>query len=73
MLYEVITLAAAAIAAILYFAPLYLDGLAANWEIIVFFLGVVLIALEIFVIPGFGHHSFDNYQRKRRDPPFLYG
>jgi membrane-bound serine protease (ClpP class) len=41
-------------AAILYFAPLYLDGLAQNWEILVAFVGIVLIALEIFVIPGFG-------------------
>ena len=41
-------------AAVLYFAPLYLDGLAANWEIIVFIIGVGLILLEIFVVPGFG-------------------
>lgn len=41
-------------AALLYFAPLYIEGLAANWEIIVFVIGLVLIALEIFVIPGFG-------------------
>ena len=41
-------------AAVLYFAPLYIDGLAANWEIIVFVIGLVLIALELFVIPGFG-------------------
>ena len=41
-------------AAILYFAPLYIDGLAANWEILVFLIGVVLLILEIFVIPGFG-------------------
>lgn len=46
--------AAALIAAILYFAPLYLDGLAANWEILIFIIGVLLIAAEIFVIPGFG-------------------
>jgi len=41
-------------AAVLYFAPLYIDGLAANWEILLFFIGLVLIALEIFVVPGFG-------------------
>ena len=46
--------AAAIIAAILYFAPLYMDGLAENWEILLFILGVILIMLEIFVIPGFG-------------------
>lgn len=41
-------------AAALYFAPLYLDGLATYWEIIIFIIGLVLIAIEIFVIPGFG-------------------
>jgi membrane-bound serine protease (ClpP class) len=47
-------LAAAIIAAIAYFAPLYLDGLAENWEILLFVVGIVLLALEVFVIPGFG-------------------
>jgi membrane-bound serine protease (ClpP class) len=47
-------LAAAIIAAVLYFAPLYLEGLAENWELILFIAGILLIALEIFVIPGFG-------------------
>lgn len=42
------------IAAVLYFAPLYLEGLAANWELLVFIAGVILVVLEIFVIPGFG-------------------
>jgi membrane-bound serine protease (ClpP class) len=45
---------AAIIAALLYFAPHYIEGLAANWEILVFIAGVVLLAVEIFVIPGFG-------------------
>jgi membrane-bound serine protease (ClpP class) len=45
---------AALIAIILYFTPYYLNGLAENWEIIVFFLGVILIAVEVFVLPGFG-------------------
>lgn len=40
--------------ALLYFAPLYLEGLLANWELIVFIIGVILIILEIFVTPGFG-------------------
>ncbi len=44
----------AILAAILYFAPLYLEGLAAHWEILLFVIGLVLIAIEIFVIPGFG-------------------
>jgi len=47
-------LGVAVLAAVLYFMPLYLEGLAANWEIFVFVIGVILIALEIFVIPGFG-------------------
>jgi membrane-bound serine protease (ClpP class) len=45
---------AAIAAALLYFAPLYLEGLAAHWEILVFIAGVVLVAVEIFAIPGFG-------------------
>jgi len=45
---------AALVALILYFVPYYLNGLAENWEIIAFMLGVVFLALEIFVIPGFG-------------------
>jgi membrane-bound serine protease (ClpP class) len=45
---------AALTAAVLYFAPLYIDGLAQNWEIILFVIGLILAALEIFVIPGFG-------------------
>ncbi|MEM6735315.1 MAG: NfeD family protein [Bacteroidota bacterium] len=47
-------IAAAILAAILYFVPYYMNGLAENWEIIAFFLGVILIAVEVFVIPGFG-------------------
>lgn len=44
----------AIIAAALFFAPLYIQGLADNWEIALFVVGVVLILLELFVIPGFG-------------------
>lgn len=47
-------LAAAVIAALLYFAPLYLEGLANHWEILMFIIGLILIAVEIFAIPGFG-------------------
>jgi membrane-bound serine protease (ClpP class) len=47
-------LAASVVAAIFYFVPYYLNGLAANWEIIVFFIGVILLMVELFVIPGFG-------------------
>lgn len=45
---------AAIVAGILYLVPYYLNGLAANWEILVFLVGLVLIAIEVFVIPGFG-------------------
>ncbi len=44
----------AIVGAVLYFSPLYLEGLAANWEILIFVIGLILIALEIFVVPGFG-------------------
>ena len=44
----------ALVAAALYFAPLYMDGLAAYWEILLFLAGVVLVILEMFVFPGFG-------------------
>lgn len=47
-------LAAAIMGALLYFAPLYMEGLAENWEILIFVAGVILIAIEIFAIPGFG-------------------
>lgn len=47
-------LAAAVVALVLYFVPYYLNGLAENWEIILFFIGILLIAVEVFVIPGFG-------------------
>jgi membrane-bound serine protease (ClpP class) len=42
------------VAAMLYFIPYYLTGLAENWEILTFVIGIILLALEIFVIPGFG-------------------
>lgn len=42
------------VAAVLFFAPLYIQGLADNWEIALFVLGIILILLEVFVIPGFG-------------------
>ncbi len=47
-------LLAALIAAALYFAPLYIEGLASHWEILIFIAGLILLALEVFVIPGFG-------------------
>ncbi|MDR3046004.1 MAG: nodulation protein NfeD [Bacteroidales bacterium] len=47
-------LIAAVCAAMLYFAPHYLEGLAAHWEILMFLLGLGLLIVEIFVTPGFG-------------------
>ncbi len=46
--------AMAILGAALFFAPHYLLGLAASWEIVLFVIGVLLILAEIFVIPGFG-------------------
>ena len=47
-------LVTAILGALLYFAPLYVEQLAASWEILLFVAGLILVALEIFVIPGFG-------------------
>lgn len=47
-------LLASVIAIILYFIPYYLTGLATNWEVAVFIVGVVFLLVEIFVLPGFG-------------------
>jgi membrane-bound serine protease (ClpP class) len=46
-------LAAAVTAATLYFAPLYLEGLAENWEILLFIVGLGLLGVEIFVLRRF--------------------
>ena len=47
-------LIAAIVGVVLYFVPLYLNGLVQNWEIIFFFVGILLLIMEVFVIPGFG-------------------
>lgn len=47
-------LVTAIVGALLYFAPAYVGHLASNWEILLFVIGLILIGLEIFVIPGFG-------------------
>ena len=47
-------LAMALLAATLYFAPLYIEGLAEHYELLIFIIGIVLIAVEIFALPGFG-------------------
>lgn len=47
-------LAVSVVAAILYFSPLYIDGLAEAWEGLMIIIGVILLVLEVFFIPGFG-------------------
>jgi len=47
-------LLASIVATIFYFIPYYLNGLAEHWEIAMFFAGISLVALEIFIISGFG-------------------
>jgi membrane-bound serine protease (ClpP class) len=47
-------LGASIVAALLYFAPLYLEGMAENWELVLFIVGIILVMVEIFAIPGFG-------------------
>lgn len=47
-------LIAAGTAAVLYFAPAYLEGLAEHWEIALFIVGIGLIVVELFAFPGFG-------------------
>ncbi len=46
--------AAAMIAAVLYFLPMCVTGVVSGWVIIMFIAGIVCLALEVFVIPGFG-------------------
>ena len=47
-------LVTAIVGALLYFAPAYIGHLAQSWEILLFVVGLLLIAVEIFVLPGFG-------------------
>lgn len=46
--------AVASVATVLYFLPMLITGTIAPWVLVLFIIGVVLIALELFVIPGFG-------------------
>lgn len=41
-------------AALLYFLPLCLGGVVSAWVVMLFAIGVILMLLELFVIPGFG-------------------
>jgi membrane-bound serine protease (ClpP class) len=54
----VFPIAVSMVAGALYLMPYYLTGLAENWEIGLFIIGVVLLAVEIFIIPGFGVVGF---------------
>ena len=47
-------LVTAIVGALLYFAPGYVGNLVEHWEILLFVVGLILIGIEIFVIPGFG-------------------
>lgn len=44
----------ALIGALLFFAPSYALGLVEYWEILVLLIGIGLIVVELFVLPGFG-------------------
>ena len=47
-------LVTAIVGALLYFAPGYVGNLVEHWEIFLFVVGLILIGIELFVIPGFG-------------------
>jgi len=47
-------LAVAILCAIGYFSPLFLEGIARYWELIIIVAGLILLGIEIFVTPGFG-------------------
>lgn len=44
----------AIIAAVAFFVPLYIDGLVQYLDLVLFIVGIVLLLIEIFAIPGFG-------------------
>ena len=44
--------AIACTAAVLYFTPLYIDGLAANWEILLFVIGIILLISNFSLFPA---------------------
>ena len=47
-------LVTAIVGALLYFAPGYVGNLVEHWGILLFVVGLILIGIEIFVLPGFG-------------------
>lgn len=46
--------AVSCVATMLYFLPMLITGTVPAWVLILLIMGIVLIALEVFVIPGFG-------------------
>lgn len=50
----VFPIVASLLALVLYLVPYYLNGLAEYWEVIALMIGIILLAAEIFIIPGFG-------------------
>lgn len=46
--------AVASTAAILYFLPMFITGTVPAWVLVSLIIGIILIQLELFVIPGFG-------------------
>jgi membrane-bound serine protease (ClpP class) len=50
----VFPIAASIVALLLYLVPYYLNGLAEYWEILALMVGIILLIVEIFVLPGFG-------------------
>lgn len=47
-------LGVALVAVALYFVPSYLNGFLGVIELVIFFIGVILLLVEVFVLPGFG-------------------
>jgi len=45
-------LAAAIVGLVLYFVPYYIRGLAENWELLLFFGGLAVLAIELLFFPG---------------------
>lgn len=46
--------AVSTVAAVLYFLPMFIGGAMPAWVLLCLIAGVVLIAMEVFVVPGFG-------------------
>lgn len=46
--------AVAVVASILYFLPVLITGIIPSWALLCLIGGIILVALEVFVIPGFG-------------------